>query len=268
MNAATAGLLVLAGIGGGLSGSIAGLASLVSYPALLATGLSPIAANVTNTVALVFQGVGAAAGSRPELRGQRSLFLPMLLWAVPGGIVGSVLLLVTPSDSFEKLVPLLIGGAALAVLIRTAPAASALGDVPADQIPHTAADVSPDPPKVRPPRPLLIATFFIGIYGGYFGAAAGVLLLALLLNFAGLSLARSAAVRTVVLTSANLVAALYFVAFGPVDWQHCIPLAIGFTIGGRIGPMILRHAPAGPLRTLIGLAGVGMAIHLGIQAYT
>ncbi|GAB3266348.1 sulfite exporter TauE/SafE family protein [Kineosporia babensis] len=262
-------LLVLAGIGGGLSGSIAGLASLVSYPALLAAGLPATTANVTNTVALVASGAGTVLGSRPELRGQAPLVRQLLVWAIPGGILGSVLLLLTPSETLEKLVPFLIGGAALAVLVRTTPAASAqpLGDIPADEIPHTAADVSPYPPKVQISRPFRIGTFVVGIYAGYFGAAAGVMLLALILGFTGLSLARSSAVRTVVLTSANVVAAIYFALFGPVDWMHCLPLAIGFLAGGRIGPLILRHAPAGPLRILIALTGLGLSVKLGLDAF-
>jgi uncharacterized membrane protein YfcA len=266
VNATEAGLLVLAGIGGGLSGSIAGLASLVSYPALLATGLSPISANVTNTIALVFQGVGNASGSRPELRGQSFLVRRMLFWAVPGGIVGGVLLLITPGGSFEKVVPFLIAGASLAVLVRTGPGSSA-ADLPADEIPHTADDVSASAPEFTPPRPLLVGSFLIGIYGGYFGAAAGVMMLALMLSLTPLSLPRSAAVRSVVLTAANLVAAIYFAAFGPVDWLSGLPLAVGFLIGGRIGPIVVRHAPAGPLRVLIGLAGLGLAVKLALDAY-
>ncbi|GLY31259.1 sulfite exporter TauE/SafE family protein [Kineosporia sp. NBRC 101731] len=268
MSATTALLLVLAGIGSGLTGSIAGLASLISYPALLATGISPISANVTNTVALIFSGAGTLHGSRPELRGQGPLLRKMLLWAVPGGIVGGVLLLLTPSDAFEKVVPFLIGGAALAVLLRPGPAkGSAVGDVPADQIPHTAADLDPAPADDGPPRALLIGTFLVGIYGGYFGAAAGVMLIALLLGLTGLGLARASAVRTTVLTAANAVAAVYFIAFGPVDWLYCLPLALGSLIGGRIGPIVLRHAPAGPLRILIALTGLGLAIDLALQAY-
>ncbi len=168
----------------------------------------------------MFSGVGTALGSRPELRGQGRLVRQLLYSAVPGGIVGSILLLLTPSELLERVVPILIAAAALGVLIRTTPAASAtsadsaLGDIPADEIPHTAADVSPNPPKVDPSRAFRIGTFFVGIYAGYFGAAAGVMLLALVLGFTGLSLARSSAVRTMVLTAANVVAAVYFALFG------------------------------------------------------
>ena len=113
-----AALLVVAGFAAGLVGSVAGLASMVSYPSLLAVGLSPVAANVTNTVGITCAGVGSTLGSRPELTGQgRSLRVPGLT-AVAGGLAGGALLLVTPADAFEKLVPALIAGAALAVLAR------------------------------------------------------------------------------------------------------------------------------------------------------
>jgi uncharacterized membrane protein YfcA len=239
---------VLAGVGAGLTGSVAGIASLISYPALLATGLPPVSANVTNTVALVFQGIGSIHGSRPELRGQRALVSRLIVWAVLGGIVGAVVLLLTPSSAFARIVPWLIGGAAIAVLARPRP--------------HAVADAHPGHSI-----PLQVGVFLTGIYGGYFGAAAGVLLLALLLAVAGLGLAHASAVRTIVLASANGVAALYFVAFGPVHWAAVLPLAMGLLVGGRVGPVLIRHAPAGPLRILIALTGLALAIHLAQAAY-
>ena len=243
-------LLVLAGIGSGLVGSIAGIASLISYPALLATGLSPVTANVTNTVALVFQSLASAHGSAPELRGprQQQLVRRLVVWAVFGGFVGGILLLLTPSDAFAKIVPLLIGGSSIAVLIR--PRAIAIA--------HPAAGET---------LGLRVGVFLIGIYGGYFGAAAGVMLLALLLTLTGETLARSSAVRTVLLGSANAVAALYFIGFGDVRWSVALPLALGLLVGGRTGPVLLRHAPAGPMRVLIALTGLGLAVHLALDAY-
>ena len=101
-------LLVVAGIGAGLTGSIAGLASLVSYPALLATGIPPVTANVTNTVALVLNGVGSVSASRPELVGQGRRVLRLGAGAALGGAAGAALLLLTPSDVYERIVPLLI----------------------------------------------------------------------------------------------------------------------------------------------------------------
>src|SRR5450631_592841 len=101
-------LLVLAGVGAGLIGSIAGLASLVSYPALLAAGLSPVTANVSNTVALVFSSIGSVSASRPELRGQRPRAVRLGVIALAGGVTGGVLLLATPSDAFALVVPWMI----------------------------------------------------------------------------------------------------------------------------------------------------------------
>ncbi|MSW38014.1 MAG: TSUP family transporter, partial [Actinobacteria bacterium] len=98
-------LLVLAGVAGGLCGSVAGLASIVTYPALLAAGLAPLQANVTNTVALVFTSIGSVSASRTELAGQRAKITPLAVIAVAGGAVGGLVLLLAPADSFEVVVP-------------------------------------------------------------------------------------------------------------------------------------------------------------------
>jgi uncharacterized membrane protein YfcA len=241
-------LLVLAGIGAGLTGSIAGIASLVSYPALLAAGLAPVAANVTNTVALIFQGIGSIHGSRPELAGQRALIQRLALFCVLGGVLGAGLLLVTPSDAFAKIVPWLIAGSSVAVLLPQRPPREPTG-------------------RRWEALPLQAGVFVIGAYGGYFGAAAGVLMLALLLGLTGLDLRHSSALRQVLLFGANAIAALYFILFGPVHWLYAIPLALGLLVGGRAGPVVVRHAPTGPLKILIALTGLGLAIHLALQAY-
>src|SRR5690349_15441842 len=110
-------LLVVAGICGGLTGSIAGLASVATYPALLLIGLPPVTANVTNTVALVFNGVGSVLGSRPELAGQRAWLKRIIPVAVAGGAVGAALLLCTPAEGFEKVVPFLLAFASVAILL-------------------------------------------------------------------------------------------------------------------------------------------------------
>ncbi|GAA3386983.1 sulfite exporter TauE/SafE family protein [Cryptosporangium minutisporangium] len=240
-------LLLLAGFGAGLAGTIAGLASLVSYPALLAAGLPPVSANVTNTVALLFNSFGAVLGSRPELHGHWRRALELAGVSTLGGAVGGALLLWTPSDAFEKIVPLLIGLASIAILVRRP------GEVRA--------------PEKRPGWPTLLAIFLIGIYGGYFGAAAGVLMLAVLLAIGTGTLARAGAYRNVVLGAANGIAALGFVAFGPVVWSAALPLAVGFFVGGRLGPVVVRHSPADALRAVIAVAGVGLAVYLGLDAY-
>jgi hypothetical protein len=243
-------LLVCAGIGAGLAGSIAGLASLVSYPALLAVGLGPVTANVTNTVGLVFSSLGSTLGSRTELRGQAPHVRALAVAAVCGGIVGAGLLLITPSRTFEQIAPWLIGAASLTILLRPR-----LQPAAGDGETHTAGPA------------LVGGVFLVGVYGGYFGAAAGVMLLALLLSLTHDTLARSNALKNAVLGIANATAAVGFCLLAPVEWSAIAPLAVGLFAGARLGPVVVRHSNAAVLRTLIGLAGVGLAVKLGVDAY-
>jgi uncharacterized protein len=242
-------LLFAAGIGGGLAGSIAGLASVSTYPALLLVGLPPVTANVSNTVALVFNGVGSVAGSLPELRGQRARLLRLLPIAMLGGAAGSILLLSIPAEGFEKAVPILL--ATSSVVIALPRRAAAVGAAPsvAQRILET------------------VAILAICVYGGFFGAAAGVLLLALFLSTNTDSLAHANATKNVVLGIANGVAALVFIVLAPVDWLAVVPLGIGCLLGSRLGPIVVRRAPATPLRILIAVAGLVLAVKLGFDAY-
>ncbi|MCW2743369.1 MAG: putative permease [Blastococcus sp.] len=249
------GLLVLAGVGAGLVGSIAGLASLISYPALLATGLPPITANVTNTVALVLNSVGSVSASRPELRGQGRRLVPLAVAGVLGGAVGAVLLLLTPAGAFERIVPFLIAGASAAILVQRPPRELAAEGA----LHHRGHD---------DPWWLAAGTFAVGIYGGYFGAAAGVLLLAMYLLGTSEGLPRGNAMKNVILGVANSVAAVGFVVFASIAWSAALPLAIGLFTGGRLGPRVVRRAPQTALRRLIAVAGLGLAIQLGVQAFT
>ncbi|GIE85275.1 hypothetical protein SAMN06264365_102152 [Actinoplanes regularis] len=241
-----AALLLLGGVGCGLTGSIAGLASLVSYPVLLAAGLPPVAASMTNTVALVAAPAGMVAGARRELRGQRRRILRASGVCTAGGITGGVLLMSTPSTAFEVIVPFLIVLGALALLFR-----EGLRDW------YTR-------PGWRPP--LGIAIFLIGVYGGYFGAAAGVLLLAAMGVAAVEPLAVTNAVKTVVLGAANLAAALLYALTGPVAWSAAALLAAGCLVGSWIGPAVVRRTPERPLRVIIAVAAVGLAVYLWWKA--
>ena len=248
------GFLLLAGIGAGLTGSIAGLASLISYPALLATGLPPVTANVTNTVALVLNSVGSVSASRPELKGQGRRLVPLAAAAVLGGTAGAVLLLLTPSSAFERIVPFLIAGASAGILVQRSPVELAV-----EGARHHHA---------RDPWWLALGTFAVAIYGGYFGAAAGVLMLAMYLLGTGESLPRGNAMKNVVLGVANSVAALGFVVFASIAWSAALPLAIGLFAGGRLGPRVVRRAPQKHLRRVIAVAGLGLAVWLAVGAYT
>jgi uncharacterized membrane protein YfcA len=241
-----AGLLLLGGVGSGLTGSIAGLASLVSYPVLLAVGIPPVAASMTNTVALLAAPAGTAAGARHELRGQGPRIVRASVTCAAGGITGGVLLKSTPSSAFELIVPFLIILGALALLFR-----EGLRDW------YTR-------PGWRPP--LGLATFLIGIYGGYFGAAAGVLLLAAMAVAAVEPFAVTNAVKTVVLGAANLAAAILYALTGPVHWLAAALLGAGCLIGSGIGPAVVRRSPERPLRIAIAVAACGLAIYLWWQA--
>lgn len=246
-------LLFVAGIAGGLTGSIAGLASVATYPALLLIGLPPVTANVTNTVAVVFNGIGSVWGSRPELTGQGAWIKRIIPVAALGGAAGAALLLCTPAEGFERVVPFLLAFASVAILLPRREHREARVANHRDHQVRVALEAA--------------AIFVITIYGGYFGAAAGVLLLALLLRAGGATLAHANAGKNVILGVANSVAAAAFVVFAPVYWPAVIPLGLGCLIGSRLGPIVVRHAPATPLRVVIGAAGVALAVKLALDAY-
>mgnify|MGYP000738760111 CR=1 FL=1 len=243
-------LLLAAGIAGGLTGSIAGLASVATYPALLAVGLPPVTANVTNTVALVFNAVGSMWGSRPELAGQGRWLLRTTPVAALGGGAGAVLLLTTPAEGFEKIVPLLLGFSAMAIALPRKQLADAVRDAPRGRFIAMAG-----------------AIFVIAVYGGYFGAAAGVVLLALLLRTGHATLAHANAAKNVLLGASNLTAAVLFAFLAPVHWASVVPLGLGCLIGSRLGPVVVRHTPTTPMRVVIGIAALGLAVKLGLDAY-
>jgi uncharacterized membrane protein YfcA len=244
-------LLFVAGLAGGLTGSVAGLASIATYPALLAAGLAPVAANVTNTVALVCSSIGSVSGSRPELRGTGARLRRLCAFGMLGGAAGGALLLVTPSGSFERAVPWLVALGAVSMLGR-----------------RRLVEVEASGPPVRHDGPgLLAATGLIGVYGGYFGAGAGVMLLGVFLHATAEALPRANAFKNVVLGLTNAVAAATFAVFGPVRWAAVVPLGLGLLVGGRLGPVAVRRLPADGLRLAIALAGLALAVKLGIDAY-
>ncbi|MEV4348727.1 sulfite exporter TauE/SafE family protein [Actinoplanes sp. NPDC049596] len=246
MNLDHAALLVAGGVGSGLTGSMAGLASLVSYPVLLGAGLPPVAANVTNTVALLSSAAGSAAGSRHELRGQGGRLLRQCTVAAVGGAVGAVLLLSTPASAFERIVPFLVALGGITLLLR-------------DPLRVWYAK-----PGFRPP--LGISIFLIAIYGGYFGAAAGVLLLAAMSLAVAEPLPVTNAVKSIVLGASNLVAAVLYALIAPVHWSAAALLATGCLVGSRLGPVLVRRLPERPLRVTIALAAFGLAISLWLNS--
>ncbi|MET7475606.1 sulfite exporter TauE/SafE family protein [Streptomyces sp. NPDC005648] len=255
MSAGSALLLAVAGVASGLAGSIAGLASLFSYPALLAAGLPPVAANVTNTVALFSNTLGTAAGSREELRGQRRRLGRLSLLSALGGSAGAALLLGTPSSAFERVVPWLIALGSVLILVREPLRRVTEGRMADD----ASADGRGD---WRTALPLTCAVVLVGLYGGYFGAASGVLMLAVLSLSADEPLRVTNAVKNIVTGAANLVAAIAYVFLAPVDWWAAVALGLGCLAGSRMGPAVVRRLPEKPLRIAIALAGLGLAVSL------
>jgi uncharacterized membrane protein YfcA len=244
-------LLVLAGVGAGLCGSVAGLASLVSYPVLLALGLSPLSANVTNTWGLLTNGVGSAAGSRDELRGQGRRIATLMLWTGLGGAIGAVLLLLGSSHVFSRAVPWLValGGGLLLVgdpLRGWLERQRRLGAV---------ARRSPTWQRVLP-------VVLVGIYSGYFGAGAGIMMLAVVSMQVLEPLPVSNAIKNVVTNASNGVAAVIFAFLGPVNWPAAAALGLGILIGSASGPAVVRVLPERPLRIAIAVAAFGLAVAL------
>lgn len=261
-------LLVLLGVGilAGIVSTVASLASIVSYPALLALGLSPVSANVTNTVALMFTGLGAAAGSRPELTGQGRRVLRLGLVTAAGGGVGAALLLLTPSRSFQYVAPVLIAAGSIVILRRPAPVAAPPESRGGPE------DALPDGPGHGRDRERgwlpQVAVFAVAVYVGYFGAAGGILMLAVLLRTIAQPLARTNALKNVVSGLANAVAGIGFAIFGPVRWAAVVPLAVGFLVGGWIGPSLVRRLPGRGLRIFVGICGLILAVRLGASTYS
>jgi len=242
-------VLLAAGTLGGIFSTVVSIASLVSYPVLLALGVPPLAANMTNTVSLVLTGAGSVASSRPELAGQGRRVLRLGVITAVGGAAGASVLLVTPASTFTVVVPVLIGAASVVLLAQPKLRKAAQA------------------PGVGHPLAYGIALFAVAMYVGYFGAAAGIMLLVVLSTMIEESLVKVNAVKNAVSGMANAMAAVCFALFGDVRWMLVAPLAAGFLVGGWIGPKIARKVPAGALRVVVSLCGIGLAVKLGMSAY-
>lgn len=246
-------LLLLAGFAGGVIGTVAGLASLVSYPALLAFGLPPLAANVTNTTAMTGVLAGSLVGARPELRGQRALLVRLGLATGVGGGVGAALLLLTPASVFGHVVPVLVAAGSVLLLAR-------------DRIRDRLDRRGPRPATAAVPgRTVSLLLLLTGVYAGYFGAAAGVIVLAVVAAGTALPFATANAVKTVLTGAGNVVATAAYVVLAPVSWPAVAALGLGLTLGGWCGPALGRRLPERGLRLAIGFAGLGLAAWLAAR---
>ena len=244
--------VLLAGVAAGTINTVVGSGTLITFPTLLALGVPPVTANVSNTVGLVPGSLSGAVGYRRELVGQRGRLLRLAPASVLGAIAGAVLLLVLPSAAFDAIVPVLIGVGVLLVVTgpaiqrRVAARHEARGGIPD----HGAAWVWP-------------AVAGAGVYGGCFGAAQGVLLMAILGIGVDDDLQRHNATKNVLALLVNGVAALVFIAVADVDWTVAGLIAVGSVVGGQIGAGVGRRLPAGLLRAVIVVVGiVALAVFL------
>lgn len=240
--------LLVAGIVSGLVGTAGGITSLVSYPALLAVGVPALPASVTNSVALVACWPGSAMASQPELEGRRSWLLCWVPVAAAGGALGAALLLLTPAGTFQRVVPFLVVAGAAVLLAQ--PRLSELRSSGREPLPRWIF-----------PLGLLV----LSLYNGYFGAGAGVMLLALLLLTVDPAMPRANAYKNMFVGAASVISAIAFAAFGPVDWLAMLPLAAGMFVGSTLGPRVARWLPANLIRWLAALLGVALAVQLWVD---
>lgn len=234
-----------AGLGAGVLSSTVGVASLLSFPVLLAVGLPPVTANASNTVGLVPGGLSGSLGYRRELREQPALARTVLVVCALAAVGGALLLLALPSAVFEAVVPWLI--LFTAVLVGVQPWISR----------RVRQRAGPDAaPRTRMSPLTLAGTALTGVYGGYFGAGAGVMMMAVMGFGLDLELRVVNALKTLSLMAGNVVASLVFVLLADLDWTAIALVASGSLVGGYVGAVIGRRLPDRLLRTAIVLAGV------------
>jgi uncharacterized membrane protein YfcA len=231
----------VAGIAAGAINTIVGSGTLVTLPTLLAVGYPPVVANVSNTVGLVPGTLSGAVGYRRELRGQGGRLLRLGVASVLGGVAGALLLLSLPAAAFDAVVPALIGLGCVLVLVQ----------------PWVSQHVRPREHAPSHGSVLVwVLVFLAGVYGGYFGAAQGVLLIAIL----GLGLSepmqRINAAKNILALLVNAVAALVFIAVSDVSWAAAGLVAAGSVIGGQVGATVGRRLPAPVFRGFVALVGV------------
>lgn len=242
-------LLVGAGLVAGTVNTLAGAGSLLTFPALLGTGLSPLAANVTNCVGVVFGSFSGAYGMREHLRGLRAELVRLSLWATVGSVIGVVLLLTLPGSTFDAVVPALVLLAGLLVVAQPL------------VVRWTGRAHGTASPATGP------AIGAVSVYGGYFGAAQGVMFLGVLGALRPNSLTQTNAVKNVLASVANGVAGVLFVFFAPVHWWPVLLLAVGSLAGGQLGARLAGRVKPGPLRVLIAVVSVVVAVKLARDAW-
>jgi uncharacterized protein len=253
VNAWQAIAVLLAGVAAGAINTVVGSGTLITFPTLLAIGFPPVTANVSNNIGLVFGGVTGTWGYRRELEGQDHRLRRLVPMSMLGSIAGALLLLRLPASAFEAIVPVLIGISVVLVLVQPRLAAAlqkrrAAAGRPGDQVGVLA----------------MIGVLLAGVYGGYFGAAQGVLLIGILGAVLDESLQRINAAKNLLSLVVNLVAAITFLVVRPqaVSWMVVALVAVGSLIGGVLGARLGRALSSTVLRLVVAVVGVVAVVRL------
>ena len=240
--------ILAAGIGAGTINAVVGSGTLITFPTLLAVGFPPVVANISNNIGLVPGGVSATWGYRRELSGQRRRLVMLAPMSLVGAVTGAILLLALPADAFVTIVPVLLAISLVLVVVqprmqRAVQRRRERRGTDSDGAGHRLL--------------VLVGVYLAGVYGGYFGAAQGVLLVGLLGALLPETLQRVNAAKNLLSLVVNFTAALTFslVAFDLIDWRVVGLIAVGSTIGGLLGAKVGRRLPDWLLRAVIVVVG-------------
>ncbi len=241
MTALEAAAILTAGVGAGTINTVVGSGTLITFPVLLALGYPPVVANVSNTIGLVPGSFSGVLGYRRELAGQRRRMMRLGIWSLLGGTAGAALLLSLPASAFKAIVP---GFIALALILIVAQ-------------PRLARRLAASRrPVSEHGGAVALAVFGTGAYGGYFGAAQGIMLLSVLGLALPESLQRINALKNVLTMLVNGIAGIVFVFTAPVAWGPALLIAAGSIAGGQIGSRYGRRLSPVALRAVIVVVGV------------
>ncbi|HEY2571481.1 MAG TPA: sulfite exporter TauE/SafE family protein [Solirubrobacteraceae bacterium] len=240
--------IAVAGTAAGTINTVVGSGTLVTFPVLLAFGYAPVTANVSNTIGLVPGAVSGSIGYRRELAGQRATAIRLGAMSVLGGVTGAVLLLVLPASAFKDVVPVFIAVAILLTALQPRLNRRLTGHMAAR--PRHAALLTP------------LAVYITGVYGGYFGAGQGIMLLAIFGVMLPQSLHRSNALKNVLAGTVNGVAGAYFIFAAHVEWAPAALIAVTSIAGAQIGARYGRRLHSSALRALVVAVGVAAIVDL------
>jgi uncharacterized protein len=240
--------ILAAGVGAGTINTVVGSGTLITFPGLLAVGYAPVTANVSNTVGLVPGSISGAIGYRRELAGQRGRVLRFGVASLLGGITGAVALLALPDEAFRAIVPAFIAIALLGIVFQPR-LQRRLADQRGEHVEHAG-------PGTR------LAVYAAGVYGGYFGAAQGILLISILGVALPDDLQRVNALKNVLAGLVNLVAGIVFVLVADIAWAAAGLIAAGSVVGGQLGARYGRRLPPAVLRAVIVVVGLVAIVQL------